>query len=111
MARAYLVEMRMAWPMLLDPDQVTYRDYGMTRGNWWSLYGPVSIWNYLKLMTGGRKPGKAGKDWRQLGGDVLIDPDSIVRINHVSHTPHDRPAVESILATARPRAGESVRDA
>lgn len=98
MAIAYLNEIGLPWPLLLDSQQSLYRDYGMAQGSWWSLYGVPSIWKYLKLIGSGRWPGRPGKDWSQLGGDVLIDPQGIVRFHYVSTGPHDRPAVESLMA-------------
>lgn len=98
MAIAYSQKVNLPWPILLDSEQTLYQAYGMTRGNWWNLYGPVSIWKYLKLIASGHWPGKPGKDWRQLGGDVLIDPQGIVRLHHISTGPHDRPTVETILS-------------
>ncbi len=103
MALAYIQETNLPWPLLLDSEHELYTKYGMTRGSWWSLYGPASIWKYLKLIWGGQKPGRPGKDWRQLGGDVLIDPQGIVRMHHSSTDPHDRPSVSSILKTASDR--------
>ena len=102
MATAYINETEMPWPLLLDSDQSLYHAYGMTRGGWWAIYRLPSIWKYLKLMARGRKPGKPGKDWRQLGGDVLIDPQGIVRFQHVSTGPHDRPPIESLLEAVEP---------
>ena len=99
MALAYVAQMKPPWPLLLDADQSLYASYGMTRGSWWNIYGIRSVWNYLKLIFRGRMPGKPGKDWRQLGGDVLIDPEGIIRLHYVSADPHDRPSVTSILAT------------
>ena len=101
MAQAYVKSMNMTWPLLLDPDQTLYRAYGMARGSWWAVYGLGSIWKYLKLIVRGRMPGKPGKDWRQLGGDVLIDPHEMVHLHYVSTGPHDRPGVDSILQTVR----------
>jgi hypothetical protein len=98
MALAYIKETNLPWPLLLDSETLLYHAYGMTRGGWWSIYGLPSIMNYLQLMAKGRKPGKPGKDWRQLGGDVLIDPKGIVRIHHISTGPHDRPTVDLLLA-------------
>ena len=96
-ARQYAQETHLKWPLLLNHDLSLYHAYDMVRGSWWSIYNPLSIARYLALMIRGKKPGKPGKDWRQLGGDVLIDPDRIVRLHHVSEHPHDRPSVDSIL--------------
>lgn len=98
MALNYVKQTGLPWPLILDPEQTLYDAYGMTRGSWWSIYGLPSIWKYLKLIVRGIRPGKPGKDWRQLGGDVLIDRRGIVRFHHVSTGPHDRPSVESLLA-------------
>jgi alkyl hydroperoxide reductase subunit AhpC len=85
------------WPLLYDANQSLYRDYKMERADWWSIYGPMSIWNYLKLIFRGRRVHRPGKDTWQLGGDILIDPSGIVRLHFVSSTPHDRPSANSIF--------------
>ena len=102
MALAYIKATNLPWPLLQDSEQELYNAYGMTRGTWWDIYNPVSIWNYLKLIFAGRRPGKPGKDWRQLGGDVLIDPQGMIRLHYVSADPHDRPEVGSIIELVRP---------
>lgn len=101
MAESYLRTSEIDWPLLLDEDEKTYRDYGLKRASWWTLYNPRSIWKYLKLIFSGTNPGKPGKDLHQLGGDVLIDPEGIIKLHFVSEDPHDRPTVESILETIR----------
>jgi len=98
LALAYVKQTGLEWPLLLDEDQSLYQAYGMSAGSWWAIYNPVSIWNYLKLMATGTRPGKPGKDWRQLGGDVLIDPDGIIQLHYVSTDPHDRPWIKDIFA-------------
>ncbi len=98
---AYVKATKLKWPLLLDSEQKLYTSYGMSRGSWWDIYNPVSVWNYLQLILRGKLPGKPGRDWRQLGGDVLIDPVGIVRLHHVSDNPHDRPSVETILEAVR----------
>ena len=103
MALAYVQKVNLPWPLLSDLDQKLYAAYGMVRGNWWSIYGLPSIIKYLSLIARGRFPGKPGKDWRQLGGDILIDPEGIVRVHHISTGPHDRPTVESLLALIESR--------
>ena len=101
MAIAYIKNTELTWPLILDPDLKLYSAYGMERGSWWDMYKPVSIWNYLKLIFAGKGPGKPGRDWRQLGGDILIDPNGIVRLHYISANPHNRPSVEAILDLAR----------
>lgn len=101
MADAYRSQTNLEWPLLRDVDRSLYQAYGFTRGSWWDIYGPQSIWKYLKLIFSGRRPGKPGKDWRQLGGDVLIDSAGIVRLHFVSENPHDRPSVDEILEVAK----------
>ena len=97
LAASYVRTTDLSWPLLFDPDLKLYSAFGMSKGSWWGIYGPRSIWKYLTLIFSGRKPGKPGSDWRQLGGDVLVDPQGIVRLHHISNNPHDRPEVESIL--------------
>ena len=97
MAKAYVQQTAMTWPLLIDTKRKLYRAYGMERGDWWSIYGPASIWHYLQLMFRGRRLQRPGKDYRQLGGDVLIDPQGTVRFHFVSESPHDRPSVGSIV--------------
>jgi alkyl hydroperoxide reductase subunit AhpC len=101
LARAYARKMQLRWPLLEDRQRVLYQNYGMNRGSWWDIYGLPSIWEYLRLIASGRRPGKPGEDWRQMGGNVLIDPQGIVRLHYVSQTPHDRPSIESILAVVQ----------
>lgn len=96
MAKAYAETTQLSWPMLLDADRTLYEAYGMARGTWWAIYNPLSIMKYLGLIFRGRRPGRPGKDWRQLGGNVLIDPQGIVRLHHISKTPHDRPTPDDI---------------
>lgn len=98
MAKAYVSSSGLTWPLLLDLDQNLYRRYSMQRGTFWQLYNPLSILKYLLLIATGTAPGKPGRDWNQMGGDVLIDPAGIIRMHFVSNNPHDRPSVNKILS-------------
>lgn len=100
-ARRYLGDTELPWPLLLDEDRALYRAYGMERGRWWQIWGPRTLWTYLKLILAGRKLEKASGDPNQLGGDVLVDPAGIVRVHHVGSTPADRPSVESLIRLVR----------
>lgn len=98
MAKNYVASTGLPWPLLLDHDRELYRGYGLESGSWWQIYNPISILRYIFLILRKRNIGKPGSDYRQLGGDVLVDPDGIVRMHIASETPHDRPSVPDILA-------------
>ena len=97
-AKAYVRATDLGFPVLIDESRGLYRSYGMDQGTWWNVYGLRSWWIYLKLFAKGRRMGKPQGSFRQLGGDVLIDPQGIVRMHHVANGPADRRSVESILA-------------
>ena len=98
LAQAYVRSTDLEWPLLVDASRSLYRAYGMERGNWWNLYGFPAWGIYFKLFAKGRRLKLARSDFAQLGGDILIDPNGIVRFHHVGNGPADRPTVESILA-------------
>ena len=97
MARKYFDTRKVVFPMVRDPERRLYEDYGMLRGSWWANYGPITLTKYLLLMMQGWFPGAPGEDWRQMGGDVLIDPQGIIRLHHASRDPMDRPTVERLF--------------
>ncbi len=99
--RAYVEETGLRWPLLVDESRELYKAYGMEHGRWWDLVGPATIGVYVKLMLRGRRLHRATGDVKQLGGDVLIDPEGIVRLHHVGSGPADRPSVESLLDAVR----------
>lgn len=97
LARDYGTAKKISWPMLLDGDQTLYRAYGFPKASWWDLLKPLVTWKYIVNMLTGHLPGTPGKDLRQLGGDVLISPDGMVVLNHVSDDPHDRPDCDQLF--------------
>ena len=97
MAQVYVNDTNLQWPILVDESRELYKGYDMLRGRWWDIYGPASWWIYAKLLFKGRKMAASDSDVNQLGGDVLIDPEGIVRIHHVGSGPADRPSVASII--------------
>ena len=98
LAEAYVGETEMRWPLLIDEARELFAAYGMVRGRWRDILGPATFWTYAKLLARGRRPRSTTGDVRQLGGDVLIDPEGIVRLHHVGRGPADRPPVERILS-------------
>ena len=97
-AQDYRVSRNVSWPLVLDAEKVLYEAYRLQKSSWIGLYNPRSIGRYLAIMFRGVMPGKPGKNLAQLGGDVLIDPDGVIRVHHVCKSPHDRPSIESVLA-------------
>jgi len=97
-ARSYVAETGLAWPLLIDSERTLYQGYGMLSASFWDLWGPKTWWAYGKLLLKGEKLHAAGSDVSQRGGDILIDPDGIVRLHHVGDGPADRPSIETILA-------------
>jgi peroxiredoxin len=101
MARAYVEETGLSWPLLADPERTLYRAYGMLEASFWDVWGPSTWLAYARELMRGQKLHESDEDVSQRGGDVLIDPDGFVRLHHVGRGPADRPRVESILAVVR----------
>jgi hypothetical protein len=97
-AQAYVHDTELQWPLLIDESRELYKAYDMQHGKWWDIYGPSAWWIYAKLLVKGRRMVASHSDFEQLGGDVLIDPEGIVRMHHVGKGPSDRPDVSSIIA-------------
>ena len=98
-AKDYVKETGFPWPILINESRSMYHAYGMGAGRKSGIFGPASIWVYFKLMVRGQFPRRPSGDPIQLGGDVLIGPNGVVRIHHVGRGPADRPAVPTILET------------
>jgi len=96
-ARAYVEETQLPWPLLIDSSRTLYRPYGMGRGRWWEIWGLATWRAYARLALHGHWPRRSSGDVHQLGGDVLIDPAGVVRVHHVGSGPADRPSIESLL--------------
>lgn len=97
LALAYADETGIEWPILIDQTRLLYRAYGMFAGGFWDIWGPSTWWAYVKELAKGRLPRASRSDLRQLGGDVLIDPEGFVRFHYVGRGPADRPSVDTLL--------------
>jgi len=100
-ARAYVRETNVTWPLLIDQSRTLYAAYGMEHAGWWDVFGPATMQAYAGLLLRGRRPHYSGSDVFQRGGDVLIDPEGIVRLHHVGSGPADRPPVARLLDVVR----------
>ena len=100
-ARSYVEQNHLEWPLLIDAQRSLYAQFGMGRASLWTLLKPSSIWRYIRLELKGVKHQKRGKDIQQLGRDVLIDPNGVLRLNHISTNSHDRPSIDSLMQLIR----------
>lgn len=97
LARRYVVETDLEWPLLLDETRQVYQAYGMQETGFWDLWGFPTWMAYGKEIMRGQWLKRSSGDIHQRGGDVLIDPNGVVRLHHVGKGPADRPPVEVIL--------------
>jgi len=97
LARAYVEDTGLTWPLLVDTDRQVYNSYGMLTASFWDIWGPSTWLVYGRELLKGRKLKKSEDDIYQRGGDVLIDPQGIVRLHHVGAGPADRPEAGRIF--------------
>ena len=100
-ARSYVEDTNLTWPLLIDETHRVYQAYGMLKASFMDVWGLKTWGVYLRELYRGQKLVQSKADIYQRGGDVLIDPDGIVRLHHVGQGPADRPAVESVLAKVK----------
>jgi peroxiredoxin len=97
-AQAWLEETCSPFELLLDPERKVYEAYGLERSAFrsWNLR---TLWRYVQLLASGRRWRGIQGDSTQLGADLIVDPNGVVRLAYYSHDPTDRPAVDGLLAT------------
>ena len=90
-------------PTVCDPDRTSYRYFGLDRGRWSMFFRPKVLAHYLRLIfTGWRpRPGVAGEDMLQLGGDFVLSADKHLVYAYRSNDPADRPAVADLVSPVR----------
>jgi hypothetical protein len=102
LARCYVEDTALAWPILIDTTREVYKGYGMHSASFWDVWGIKTWLVYSKELLKGVKPQKSEGDIYQRGGDVLVDPGGIVRLHHIGRGPADRPSVGQILRVISP---------
>lgn len=103
LARGYVEATALKWPLFIDTTRGLYRNYGMLTASYWDVWGVKTWLVYFRELLKGNKPMKSEGDIYQRGGDVLIDPEGIVRLHHIGRGPADRPSVEHILTVVSAR--------
>lgn len=96
-AQTWLEETGAPFKLLLDPNRVAYRAYGLEHSlvrSWgWNVW-----WRYIELLLVGQKWRGIQGDSGQLGGDFIVDTDGVIRWAYRSHDPTDRPSMNQLLA-------------
>ncbi len=100
LARRWLRETGVPFPLWLDPAREAYRAYGLERSLLRS-WGWQTWLRYAQLLLAGRKWRGIQDDSAQLGGDFIVDRDGILRFAYPSRNPTDRPPLSQLLALLR----------
>ncbi len=93
----YKGETKLDWPVAIDSSRELYAYYGLAKAGFWDLWG-FSTWRiYIREILKGNLPKPARHDIHQRGGDVLLNPEGMVKMHYVSRGPADRPKIEDVL--------------
>lgn len=96
-ANAWLETTQSPFPLWLDPQRKSYAVYGMTR-SYWAPRGPKIVLYYMRaILFRGQKLQPSRGDTHQLGGNFIIDKNSVVRLAYPSRDPTDRPSAEQLM--------------
>jgi alkyl hydroperoxide reductase subunit AhpC len=99
--QAWLKKTCTAFEVLLDREREVYKGYGLER-SYGRSYSIRTLWFYIKqLLAGHSMHSSHGDDKSQLGGNIIVDQDGLVRLVYLSHDPVDRPSAEYLLGYLR----------
>lgn len=89
---------------LSDPQRASYAAFGFPRGSTARVWLDPRVWRrYAALLARGRRPARRPReDTLQLGGDVLVDAEGIVRWTYRSSGPEDRPSLDEVRRATTP---------
>lgn len=96
---AYRQRHQLDLPVIVDPDRLAYRAYGLGRGSIRRVWGGRAAARYLEIVGSDGFAGLARpvEDTLQLGGDFIVDPDGTLVYGFWGEGPDDRPSVEDLL--------------
>ncbi len=100
---AYLKAHPQPFSIVSDPDLAAYRAFHLSATTFAGFLRPGVLVRYLGWIVRGWRPeaGEAGEDWRQLGGDFVLDAAGRFRFAHASADAADRPPAAALLAAVR----------
>jgi peroxiredoxin len=95
---AYRRLLALPFPVLTDPDRTLYRLLGVERGSTRQVWSVGTLRLYARLMREGRRLRRPTEDVNQLGADVVVSRDGVVRYLSLPSTPDARPPVSELVA-------------
>jgi len=94
------------FPVLMDPERVSYRAYSLGRATRRRVWSPGVIRRYLQLFRQGQRDlQRPTEDVLQLGGDFVVGPDGRLVYVFRSEGPDDRPTVDALIEAATATTG------
>lgn len=92
-----LADMAVPWPVLVDLDRGAYRAWGLGRARLADIWLSPALWaRYARLLAGGERLRRLGRDTLQLGGDFVVDPGGRIAYARPQRR-DDRPPVGVLL--------------
>jgi hypothetical protein len=92
-----LAELSVPWPVLVDLDRGAYRAWGLGRARMADIWLSPALWaQYARLLAGGERLRRLGRDTLQLGGDFVVDPRGRIAYARPQRR-DDRPPVGELL--------------
>ncbi|MGH7845376.1 MAG: SelL-related redox protein, partial [Candidatus Binatia bacterium] len=80
-------------------ERAAYRYFELERLPWRRVFSPSTLKFYAGVLLQGRKIESYGRDdYRQSGGDFIVDGTGKILFARRSHDPADRPTVQELLA-------------
>jgi hypothetical protein len=100
-----LAGLAVPWPVLVDLDRVAYRAWGLGRARLTQIWLSPVLWaRYARLLAGGERLRRLGRDTLQLGGDFVVDPAGRIAYARPQRR-DDRPPVGELLSALERAAG------
>jgi hypothetical protein len=102
-----LHDLDLPWPVVVDLDRRAYRDWGLGRASLLrTVIAPTWIAGYARrVVGGGERVARPGRDPMQLGGDFVVDPKGIVVFAHPQRGFDDRPPAGELVRALEAAAG------
>ena len=91
-------QLQLPFPVLSDQERKTCEAYGLGSVSWQRIFSPGTVWAYLKHFALGGRYDHQSSDWKQLGGDFILDANGFVTFEHHSTAPHNRPQVGQLVS-------------